>query len=124
MSKAVDAAITSRRSIRGFLPTPVPRATIEEILAVASRAPSMTNTQPWRVHVLQGAARQRLVDEITAAHARGEQPEAEYPYYPGEWRSPFIERRSMASLASARATARQPRASTGATTPSSVRQPA
>jgi nitroreductase len=93
VSAAVDAAITSRRSIRGFLPRPVPRATVEEILAVASRAPSMTNTQPWRVYVLQGAARDRLVAETTAAHARGEQPEAEYAYYPSEWRSPFIDRR-------------------------------
>ncbi|MDE1928782.1 MAG: nitroreductase family protein, partial [Burkholderiales bacterium] len=43
---AVDAAIASRRSVRAFLPTPVPRATIEQILAVAARAPSGTNTQP------------------------------------------------------------------------------
>ena len=43
---AVDQAITSRRSIRAYLPTPVPRQTVEEILAVASRAPSGTNTPP------------------------------------------------------------------------------
>ena len=48
-SQAVDAAITSRRSIRAFLPTPVPEATVREILEVASRAPSGTNTQPWKV---------------------------------------------------------------------------
>ena len=57
---AVDAAITSRRSVRGFLPTPIPDATVREILEVASRAPSGTNTQPWLVHVLVGAARERL----------------------------------------------------------------
>ena len=44
---AVDQAITSRRSIRAFLPEPVPRETIEAILQVAARAPSGTNTQPW-----------------------------------------------------------------------------
>ena len=65
---AVDAAITSRRSVRAFLPTPVPRQTIEEILAVASRAPSGTNTQPWRVHVLTGAAKEALSREIRAAY--------------------------------------------------------
>ena len=92
-ARLVDAAVTSRRSIRGFLPDPVPAVTIREILAVASRAPSMTNTQPWRVHVLTGAARDRLAQEICAAHARGEEPEAEYAYYPSEWRSPFIDRR-------------------------------
>ena len=52
----VEEAITSRHSIRAFLPTPVPRATIEEILAVAARAPSGTNTQPWHVDVLTGEA--------------------------------------------------------------------
>ena len=65
---AVDAAITSRHSVRAFLPTPVPRETLEDILRVAARAPSGTNTQPWQVHVLTGATRQRLVDAILAAY--------------------------------------------------------
>ena len=57
---AVDAAITSRRSIRAFLPTAVPRKTIEDILRVASRAPSGVNTQPWKVSVLSGRAKDEL----------------------------------------------------------------
>ena len=65
---AVDAAITSRRSLRAFLPTPVPRQIIEDILAVASRAPSGVNTQPWKVTVLTGAAKQALSAKILAAH--------------------------------------------------------
>ena len=92
----VDHAITSRRSIRAYLPTPVPRQTIEEILAVAARAPSGTNTQPWKVHVLTGAARQRLSDRICAAHddpAQRSQHTEEYAYYPTEWRSPYVDRR-------------------------------
>ncbi len=48
----VDEAIASRRSIRAFLPTPVPREDIEAILATAARAPSGTNIQPWKVTVL------------------------------------------------------------------------
>ena len=52
----VEEAIVSRHSIRAFLPTPVPRETIEAILAVAARAPSGTNTQPWHVTVLTGQA--------------------------------------------------------------------
>ena len=52
---AVDGAITSRRSIRAFLPTPVAKETIVDILR-RPRAPSGTNTQPWKVHVLTGAA--------------------------------------------------------------------
>lgn len=93
---AVDAAITSRHSVRAFLPTPVPRKTIEALLAVAARAPSGTNTQPWQVHVLTGAARQALSSEIRAAYddpvERARHTE-EYAYYPTEWVSPYIDRR-------------------------------
>lgn len=93
---AVDHAITSRRSVRAFLPTPVPRRTIEEILAVASRAPSGTNTQPWKVTVLTGQARQTLSDKIRAAYDDPEERARhteEYAYYPTEWKSPYIDRR-------------------------------
>ena len=94
--QAVDAAITSRRSIRAFLPTPVPEATLREILAVAARAPSGTNTQPWKVHVLTGAARQRLSERLLAAYddpAQRALHAEEYDYYPREWVSPYIDRR-------------------------------
>jgi nitroreductase len=95
-SRAVEAAITSRHSIRAFLPTPVARATIEEILAVAARAPSGTNAQPWHVYVLTGAAKERLSRRLVEAYddpvARATHSE-EYAYYPTEWKSPFIERR-------------------------------
>jgi nitroreductase len=94
--RAVDAAITSRRSIRAFLPTPVAREDIEAILEVAARAPSGTNTQPWKVHVLTGAAKARLSDRILAAYADPAQAREhveEYAYYPREWVSPFVDRR-------------------------------
>ncbi len=91
--QAVDQAITSRRSVRGFTRRPVRPEVVREVLAVASRAPSMTNTQPWRVHVLTGAARDRLSEEIRAAHEAGEHPEPEYAYYPEEWASPYLDRR-------------------------------
>lgn len=96
---AVDAAIASRRSIRAFLPDPVPRGTIEDILAVASRAPSGVNTQPWKVTVLTGQAKAALSQRILAAHdaqaASGSTGAdiGEYDYYPTEWVSPYIERR-------------------------------
>ena len=92
----VDHAITSRRSIRAFLPTPVPWALLEEILVVASRAPSGTNTQPWQVHVLTGAARARLAAAIVAAYDDPEQARShseEYAYYPREWVEPYLGRR-------------------------------
>lgn len=97
---SVDAAITSRMSARAFLPQAVPRATIEHILQVASRAPSGTNTQPWKVYVLQGASRDSLVDKVCAAHdalradpSLAEQYREEYDYYPEKWVSPYIDRR-------------------------------
>ena len=87
-------AITSRRSIRGFRDTPVPRATVETILTAAARAPSATNTQPWRVHVLTGASRARLVDVLLAERATGApEPTPEYPYYGGEMPEPYLARR-------------------------------
>ena len=94
--QAVDAAITSRRSIRAFLPTPVAREDIEAILEVAARAPSGTNTQPWRVYVLTGSAKEDLSQAITAAYrdpAQAKEHTEEYAYYPREWVAPFIDRR-------------------------------
>ncbi|MEO8154679.1 MAG: nitroreductase [Rhizobacter sp.] len=93
---AVDAAITSRRSLRAYLPTPVPRATIEDILRVASRAPSGTNTQPWKVYVLTGEPLRELSRQITAAHddpAQAATHQQEYAYYPTQWEPPYIDRR-------------------------------
>jgi nitroreductase len=93
---AVDAAITSRRSIRAYLPTPVTRQEVEAILAVAARAPSGTNTQPWRVHVLTGAAKAALSADIRAAFddpAERAQHTEEYAYYPTQWQSPYVDRR-------------------------------
>ena len=95
-SAAVDAAIVTRHSMRAFLPTPVPRALIEELLAVAARAPSGTNTQPWQVHVLTGGAKDRLVARIQSVYDDPEKlatHSEEYAYYPREWVSPYIDRR-------------------------------
>jgi nitroreductase len=89
----VDRAIISRRSIRRFLPTPVDRATIAALLAVASRAPSGTNTQPWRVYALGGAKKAQLSAALVAAHAAGEPPQTEYRYYPERFAEPYLARR-------------------------------
>ena len=97
---AVDHAITSRMSARAFTQQAVSRELITEILQVASRAPSGTNTQPWKVYVLQGATRDVLVDKVCAAHeAIRANPEVakqyteQYDYYPAQWVSPYIDRR-------------------------------
>ncbi len=93
---AVDAAITSRHSIRAFLPTEVPQTLIEELLQVAARAPSGTNTQPWQVTVLTGQAKTTLSDKILRVFNNPEelaQHKDAYAYYPTKWQSPFVERR-------------------------------
>ena len=95
-ARCVEEAITSRRSTRAFLPTPVPRELVERILAVASRAPSGTNTQPWKVYVLTGAAKRALSQRIGDAYddpIENASHTEEYAYYPTEWKSPFIDRR-------------------------------
>lgn len=94
--KWVDQAIASRRSIRAYLPTPVAREDIEAMLEVAARAPSGTNTQPWKVYVLTGAGKTRLSDAILAEYLdpeRNRQHTEEFNYYPVKWVSPFIDRR-------------------------------
>jgi nitroreductase len=93
-SNPVDDAITSRRSIRAFLPTPVPRRTVEEILAVSSRAPSGTNMQPWKVHVVTSAAKDRLAAAVVGAFLDHRAVhEQEYKYYPDRFPEPYLSRR-------------------------------
>ena len=96
----VEAVITSRMSARAFTSQPVSRSVMAHLLEIASRAPSGTNTQPWKVYVLQGASRDTLVTKVCVAHdalradpdlARGYREE--YDYYPEQWVSPYIDRR-------------------------------
>lgn len=96
----VEQAINTRMSARAFTPQPVPRELITQLLAQASRAPSGTNTQPWKVYVLQGKSRDTLVEKVCAAHdeVRAHPEKAAdyrepYDYYPEKWVSPFIDRR-------------------------------
>jgi nitroreductase len=81
--------------VRAFLPTPVDRATVEEILTLASRSPSGSNIQPWKVRVLAGETRKRVSAAIHAALDRDgeEKHQREWNYYPVQWREPFLARR-------------------------------
>ena len=89
----IAEAITGRQSIRAYKKTPVARATIERILDVASRAPSGSNIQPWKVRVLTGAARDKLCAALVARHNSGDNGHWEYTYYTNVWREPYLERR-------------------------------
>ena len=57
--------IRSRRSVRDFLPTPIPAALLQSVLADANQSPSWSNTQPYRIAVASGAVRDRLAAQLT-----------------------------------------------------------
>lgn len=92
----VDRTIASRRSIRQFLPTPLAREAVLELLDLAARAPSGHNTQAWKVHVLTGDALHGLTAKLYAAFDDPdvlEKHRPEFDSYPAEWVSPYIDRR-------------------------------
>lgn len=94
----IDAAIDSRMSIRAFSSETVDQACIAAILQQAASLTACGGDPPWRVHVLRGAERAALTDDVCAAHdaARADpsrlEPEA-YDYYPRKWDGPYLERR-------------------------------
>jgi nitroreductase len=55
-----DQLARCRRSIRGFLPTPVEQETLEQVFQTAAFAPSNCNTQPWYSYVVSGEMRDKL----------------------------------------------------------------
>jgi nitroreductase len=65
----VFSAMTSRQSARAYLPKPVARADIEDILRYAGRAPSAINLQPWEYVIVYGEEKDRLVRRLKRAHA-------------------------------------------------------
>lgn len=69
--EAVERAVLTRRSVRGFLPDPVPRPLLDRIFALAQSAPSNCNVQPWRVYVASGAARNRVQAALAGAVSAG-----------------------------------------------------
>ena len=81
----------SRYSCRAFLPEPLPRPTIETILATAQRTASWCNAQPWQLTIASGATLARL---RSALQAQG--PTAsiapDLPW-PREYRGVYQERR-------------------------------
>jgi len=90
----VRDAVASRFSCRAFLPSPVPLATVRDILERAARAPSGGNLQPWRVHALAGAVLEDLKARIrpyAPDNPRGEG--AEYQVYPSPLEEPYYTRR-------------------------------
>lgn len=95
--RLVDEAITSRHSVRAFLNSPIEPQVIKDILKVASRAPSGTNTQPWKVYVVTGQKRNEMVERVCAAQVEisknpelAEQYKETFAYYPENGFHPLL----------------------------------
>jgi nitroreductase len=89
----VSEAVLTRRSMRSFKPEPVPRETVEWIIATATRAASNGNLQPWKLYVTLGPARERLSRAILDAIDAGEPDTREYDVYPRLFRPEYDRRR-------------------------------
>ncbi len=94
----VYEAVDSRRAVRAFSDEPVSRAVLERVLAAATRAPSSGNLQPWHVYVVTGEPLAELKQRATARALAGDPgDEREYPMYPAEMNSPYLDRFSSAA---------------------------
>lgn len=90
----LETAMNGRRSIRGFQKKPVPRKILEEVIALANRAPSSMNTQPWHLHVLTGEVLEQVRAGNTERMLGGTPPSREigdYASYEGPHRSRQVE---------------------------------
>lgn len=94
----VYEAVDSRRAVRAFSDEPVSREVLERVLAAATRAPSSGNLQPWQVYVVTGEPLAELKKRATARALAGDPgDEREYPMYPAELNSPYLDRFSAAA---------------------------
>lgn len=113
-SMSFDAAVLARRSVRAYRPDPVPQPLLEHVFALAARAPSNCNTQPWFTVVASSAACERLRQRFTAGFAGG-QVSMDYPYA-GKYHGVYKERQYDAAerLYGAMGIAREDKAGRGA----------
>jgi nitroreductase len=81
----VHEAVYRRKSVRAFLPDPIPDEVIAQLLTGAARAPSGGNVQPWRVYVLNGSTTERFKEHILTTDPDG----AEYDVYPEKLWEPY-----------------------------------
>lgn len=87
-------AIQARKSVRAFKPDPVPVETISKLLAIAQRAPSGTNTQPWHVYVCTGEVKRAIsADVLEMVQAGTGKGYEDFDYYPATWKDVHNNRR-------------------------------
>jgi nitroreductase len=84
-------AVTGRRSIRAFLPDPVPRDLITKIVDIARWSPSWGNTQPWEIVVADGDKARQLAEAFEAEIKSGASPRSDIAM-PVEFAAPYKDR--------------------------------
>lgn len=89
--------LRGRRSIRAFLPKPVPEQVIERVFNTALRAPSNCNTQPWFAHIVTGEPLEALRRDLPERFAAGDVG-YDFPYE-GRYEGVFRERQYGAAQA-------------------------
>lgn len=95
----VRDAVAARRSVRGFLDTPVDLELVKRLVAESARAASGGNLQPWHIDIVAGAAMTRLKATMAELIAAGKLEAVEYDIYPRELVDPYRARRFAVGMA-------------------------
>lgn len=95
----VTEAIRNRKSTRAFLPKPVDKKLIKDILECARWAPSGVNSQPWQVAVVFEETKNKLAHALAKCRANGESSRQDYDYYPTKIEEPYLSRKKACGKA-------------------------
>ena len=95
----VTEAIRNRKSTRAFLPKPVDKKLIKDILECARWAPSGVNSQPWQVAVVFEETKNKLANALAKCRANGESARQDYDYYPTKIEEPYLSRKKSCGKA-------------------------
>src|SRR3954451_15388216 len=88
----LEDLLAARFSCRAFTPDPVPRATVDRILAAAQKTASWCNSQPWQLAIASGAATKKFRDVMYGAASGRAPTSGDFPF-PREYRGVYLERR-------------------------------
>lgn len=95
----VTEAIRNRKSTRAFLPKPVDKKLIKDILECARWAPSGVNSQPWQVAVVFEETKNKLANALAKCRANDESARQDYDYYPTKIEEPYLSRKKVCGKA-------------------------
>lgn len=83
---SVSEALETRHSIREYLSKPIPDDVLQRIFIKALRTPSWKNSQPWKVHIVNGTKREELSKELVETALKSPpRPDTSWPEsYPSD----------------------------------------